>query len=1201
MGMVRNGDRRGFTFVCAYADTIHPLTLPNTGVTMTNSLHSRFTTLRRWSPVLVFCLLLLSSLARTSAADDSDFVGVLSLAIEPEVVAKLELSDDVKTKLAALIDKRVTEATDLALSLRNESIAAQQAKMRPFVLESEKQGRALLTYVQWNLLEQFRMQTEGLITLQEDKVAEAVKLTDEQREQVNTWVSERDDQLKRLTSKDQMTTLQAIYERKFFTLLSDEQRIAWEQLAGASPAEAPATTVADDTTTLPEPPATGPTTVVEAPAPPTTEPETDVAPPTTDVAATPTGPVKLRFSFRYAPWKDVIDWFAQQDKLSLVADSMPEGTFNYSDTRSYSPGEAIDLLNSVLLTKGFTLVRRDKMLMLVNLEDGIPPNLVPQVSLEDLDSKGEFELVSCLFPLNEISAEDAEREVSRLLGPQGAIVVLPKAKQIFVTETAGKLRTIRRVLTAAETPAEVATPSKVEEFVLKHVTAEDVLIVARQLLGLGDDENAAADGSIRIAVDPLGTRLLVTGNEETLTKLVDVLNIIDVPADFTSIEGGPIEMPQLEVYSVTEADPTTVLQVMQTLMSGLPDVRLASDPIKGNLVALARPTEHKTIKATLDQMQKDAKQVEVIRLNVVDPQLAVLSINKLFGSPLGEEGVDPKSPIVDADPTTRQLFLRATESQITQIRSLLEKMGESPEADGPDASGRGNVRILPLYGRSAQSALDQLQTIWPTMRRNRVRVVTPSARSGGIRTKRSTPPPTDNLIPNLEDLLLPPAAPQSAPPAQPENSATETKAAFVEPPQPRFTFAVARNVSAGSEETEVAQVEKTDAPQPPAETKPAAEIVVSFGPSGLMIASEDLEALDEFEAMLTTLSAQSGNEGDDYTVFYLKYARAEVAANLLNTILGNGGGDGGGGGGSLLGDLASNMLGGGGGGGLMGSLLGLAGGGGGGGIVTAGSITITPDNRLNALVIQAGPQDLDLVEQMLEIIDQEASPEDVQTVAKPRLIPIFYSRAEDIATVVKSVYSSRLESSATSRQRQPSPEELIKALRGGKGGGRSSNATSTPQKMSVGIDARSNSLVVSAPEKLFQEVKMLVEQLDQAGTESMQDVKVVTLKRSNPQTIQHALSSLLGDSVVSNANGSNGKSKGDSSKKSGEAEARNAAAANEQMRDQIRKRIEFFNNIQRGSGGQPSQGARPSFGGGGGRPGSGGGRPSPGGGRPGGR
>ena len=70
----------------------------------------------------------------------------------------------------------------------------------------------------------------------------------------------------------------------------------------------------------------------------------------------------------------------------LVIDAPPPGTFNYIDTRSYAAEEAIDVLNSVLLTKGYTLVRRERMLLLINLEDGIPPNLVTTVPVQESGS-----------------------------------------------------------------------------------------------------------------------------------------------------------------------------------------------------------------------------------------------------------------------------------------------------------------------------------------------------------------------------------------------------------------------------------------------------------------------------------------------------------------------------------------------------------------------------------------------------------------------------------------------------------------------------------------------------------------------------------------------------------------------------------------------------------------------------------------------
>ena len=48
---------------------------------------------------------------------------------------------------------------------------------------------------------------------------------------------------------------------------------------------------------------------------------------------------RMEFNFRYQPWQDVLDWFADQADLSLVLDAPPPGTFNYRDSRRYTPAE----------------------------------------------------------------------------------------------------------------------------------------------------------------------------------------------------------------------------------------------------------------------------------------------------------------------------------------------------------------------------------------------------------------------------------------------------------------------------------------------------------------------------------------------------------------------------------------------------------------------------------------------------------------------------------------------------------------------------------------------------------------------------------------------------------------------------------------------------------------------------------------------
>ncbi|MEX1223779.1 MAG: secretin N-terminal domain-containing protein, partial [Pirellulales bacterium] len=302
---------------------------------------------------------------------------------------------------------------------------------------------------------------------------------------------------------------------------------------------------------------------------------------------------------------------------------------------------------------------------------------------------------------------------------------------------------------------------------------------------------------------------------------------------------------------------------------------------------------------------------------------------------------------------------------------------------------------------------------------------------------------------------------------------------------------------------------------PRAPVAPGADIVVSVGPNGIVIASEDLEALDEFEDLFRQI-AESSTAGAEYTVFYLKYAQAEVAAVLLKEILTGDTGEAGGAEGSLLGDLAGAALGDSG-GGIMGSLLGLGGDGGLGSLSASGTFTVVAEPRLNALVVQAGAADLDLIEQMLKVIDQESSPEDVQTIPPPRLIPVFNTSAEEVAAVVRQVYAQQMASTGGGRD-QPSPQDLIRALRGGRGGGRDNSRQAQEQqmKMTVSVDRRSNALVVSAPDPIFKDVKSLVQQLDQIGVESAEVMEVVTLRRANPEVVQRALSSIAGSNVTVN-------------------------------------------------------------------------------------
>jgi type II secretory pathway component GspD/PulD (secretin) len=1116
-----------------------------------------------------------------------------------------------------------------------------------------------------------RLRMVGLAALAEPAVAGRLGLDALQRMKVAEALKSR---LDRLIAADADSADEILdeTEKQLAAVLTDAQRAAWEALLSPISPEKPTAEAAvpvaadeaeegpdapdiDRLAGIPEPPplddlpgvpfptvepiepldplpdpaalaaAVEPATPPEPPLP--TEPETTTpAPAAIEAGDAPAPEPRLRFRFRFQPWNVVLDWFAQQADLSLVFETLPPGTFNYADDREYTPAQAIDLLNSVLLTKGFTLVRHERMLMLINLEDGIPPNLVKTIAPEEIDQRGEFELVRAMFSLDRVTPEEVESEVRKLIGPQGAVTTLPKSKQIMVTETAGRLRAIRAVIQRLEDPEGISS-GQMRVFDLGHTTAEEALGVIRPLLDLPLDRNAAPDGSIRMVPDPAGDRLIVSGKPDKVARVAEILEMIDSPGRKPIDDDLPMGDPQMEVYHVAPADPQLVLAVMSTLMAGMPDVRLAIDEHTSNLYALARPTQHATIRATLNEMIRDAKAVEVIPLRVVDPQTAVLAIRKLFGGGDEKEAKpDPGAPVVDADPNTRVLLIRGTQGQIAQIRTLLDKMGEA-DADSLLPASRGTVRVLPIQGHAAQSVLDQIQEIWPSIRPNRVRVVAPSSTIPAIRPSsdegagRPGGPPRGaagraewserGALPFIEESPWPPGlewfVPPAAPPERPEQAETtpgpppappgddgwrpavETPVPSpvpppvpspvpspvpppvpspvpspVPPPVPdpepnapsrddptaarpsgaRIYLAAAQfggdpADSGTADSSHAAEAPRAAEPSPAAAPPPSPKepppIIVTMGPSGLIIVSEDEEALDEFEQLLSDLVGAGTGADPEITIFYLKHARAAIVAETLDRVFGGGtlGGGAAPGGGSPMGDLMGGMMGGG--GGVLGALLGM--GNGGGSITPSGDIRITPDPRLNALIVQANAADLATIEQLLKILDQKEGPEDILVVPKTRVIPVVNTQAEEIAEIIKQVYQDRMVTSGAAggaRQAGPSPQDFLQMLQraGGRGGARGGAAgamgggargvTEDVQRLSVSVDARTNSLILAAPEPLLSEAEALALDLDRAAVKTDQTIRVVTLHQASPTTVRQALSALGGDKVQVTSSGTTG-------------------------------------------------------------------------------
>jgi len=580
----------------------------------------------------------------------------------------------------------------------------------------------------------------------------------------------------------------------------------------------------------------------------------------------------------------------------------------------------------------------------------------------------------------------------------------------------------------------------------------------------------------QMAVDQRSRSLVVSASAYDHKKIeatVEQLDSVDVD-DRTTM---------LQAYRLESADANSLLAVLQPVFAQQPEVRFSVDQKNGTLVALASAAQHKTIRTLVEQVDRDAAgvepELEVFPLEVIEPFAAEMAIDRLFETSGPGRG---RAPVVDSDSDTRQLFVRADKKQLDQIRALLVKMGETHLAIGGDL-GKRKFRVIPFEG-DARGAVEEIRRVWPQLRRNEIRVVTPSAVAPLLRStnpRRLSPEPREDSHPqdtekkpssdsngkaqfSVED-PRPDAGEQSheqsgEPSAEPVAAPQADKA----PSKPQQNGAPA--------EYEDAPANAAARPAPVEAQRPAAPVLVAPGERSITIASDDPEALDQLESLLRTMSNRISGRGRDYIVFSLRNASADRVAGTLQEV------------------FRSGVF---------------------GGSSGTGRVVVVPDERLNALVVHANRTDRETIEELLTILDSADIPETLAA-NKPKLIPVKNTRASRVEDVLREIYKVQL-TSGGGRKPIPVPSgvnpQVVAAIQ-------QANAAGEGPLLTIGVDDQSNSLVVLAPPNLTAEIEQVVGELDQAAIgDAARGLKLIQLQKTNSRSVRKALDMILDEATRS--------------------------------------------------------------------------------------
>ena len=202
------------------------------------------------------------------------------------------------------------------------------------------------------------------------------------------------------------------------------------------------------------------------------------------------------FVFSEQPWKDVLQFIANQCGYQLIMDAPPQGTFSYADREKHTITEILNHINGILITKGYTLVRDNRVLMLLDLRNPIPNKYFPSVKPEELAGRASNEYVSVQFNLERRNRENVLQGIKPLETNSLYTKVYPLGgNNLLVIADVETLLAIQKVIDSVENPSpphreepkppqpsvwktytiEKNDPNKIESIFNEHVTDAKML------------------------------------------------------------------------------------------------------------------------------------------------------------------------------------------------------------------------------------------------------------------------------------------------------------------------------------------------------------------------------------------------------------------------------------------------------------------------------------------------------------------------------------------------------------------------------------------------------------------------------------------------------------------------------------------------------------------------------------------------------
>ena len=205
---------------------------------------------------------------------------------------------------------------------------------------------------------------------------------------------------------------------------------------------------------------------------------------------------QLMLNFQDVPLQSVLEYMSEAAGFIILGDTKVRGDVTILSKQPLNREEAVDLLDTILNEKGYTAIRRGRILKIVEKDKAMIEDIPVKSGSDPADIPKKDVMVTQIIPIRFGNAGQLIENISELLPDYATISANDGSNAIILTDTQTNIRRIAEIVSALDTS--ISSISEIRVFPLVYADAKQLADVVKGLFqssSSGSSRSSSSRGS----------------------------------------------------------------------------------------------------------------------------------------------------------------------------------------------------------------------------------------------------------------------------------------------------------------------------------------------------------------------------------------------------------------------------------------------------------------------------------------------------------------------------------------------------------------------------------------------------------------------------------------------------------------------------------------------------------------------------------